>query len=213
MAVRVKICGLNDPAAVAAAAGATWAGFNFYPPSPRAVTPAVAGTLASALPEAVERVAVLVDPDDDLVRAVCDHLRPQVLQLHGKESPARVQALRAQARTQIMKVLPIAVADDFAAAEPYLGVADLIMFDAKPPRAGGSTLPGGNGRAFDWTLLAGRRWSRPWILSGGLDPANLAEAVATSGARAVDVASGVEDRPGVKSPDKIRAFLATARGL
>lgn len=213
MPVRVKICGLNDPVAVAAAAGATWAGFNFYPPSPRAVSPAEAGTLASALPDSVARVAVLVDPNDDLVRAVCDHLRPQVLQLHGKESPARAQALRVSSRTQIMKAIPIAAAEDFAAVEPYLGVVDLIMFDAKPPRAGSSTLPGGNGRAFDWTLLAGRRWTRPWILSGGLDAANLAEAVTTSGATAVDVASGVEDRPGIKSPDKIRAFLATARGL
>lgn len=213
MAVQAKICGLNAADAVAAAAGARWAGFVFYPPSPRAVTPVQAGALAAALPPSVDRVAVVVDADDELLRAVRDHLRPQVIQLHGRESPARATAVRALTGAAVMKALPIATAEDLAAAEAYAGAVDLFMFDAKPPRTEANALPGGNGRAFDWTLLAGRRWTRPWLLSGGLDAGNVAEAVATSGARAVDVSTGLEDRPGVKNPDKIRAFLATVAGL
>jgi phosphoribosylanthranilate isomerase len=213
MAVLVKICGLKAAAAVAAAAGARWAGFVFYPPSPRAVTPAEAGALAAALPDTVGRVAVVVDADDELLRAIQDGLRPQVFQLHGRESPARAAAIRASTGVAVMKAMPIASADDLDAAAAYLPVVDLLMFDAKPPKTEATALPGGNGRAFDWRLMAGRRWSRPWLLSGGLDAGNIAEAVTTSGATAVDVSTGVEDRPGVKSPDKIRAFLATVRGL
>ena len=213
MAIDVKICGLSTAESVAAATRARWVGFNFYPPSPRAVSPAQAGALAGGLPETVERVAVVVDPDDDLLRAIQAHLRPAVIQLHGRESPARAAAVRALTGARIMKALPVAGPEDVAAAEGFVPVVDLLLFDAKPPRTETTALPGGNGRAFDWTLLAGRRVNRPWLLSGGLDAGNVAEAVATSGARAVDVSTGVEDRPGVKSPDKIRAFLATVAAL
>jgi phosphoribosylanthranilate isomerase len=214
MSIVTKICGLNAPdAVVAAAAGARYAGFIFYPPSPRAVSPARAGELARALPAGVERVAVVVDADDEALRAIMAGLRPDIIQLHGREDARRAAAIREGLGVKVMKALPIAGAEDLDAADEFGAVVDLYLFDAKPPRTEPSALPGGNGRAFDWRLMAGRRWPRPWLLSGGLDAGNVALAVETSGAEAVDVSTGVEDRPGVKNPAKIRAFLAAVQAM
>ncbi len=214
MTVATKICGLNAPEAVAAVAGgARWAGFVFYPRSPRAVTPERAGQLAAALPDRVGRVAVVVDADDEALRAIVRGLRPDVIQLHGREDPRRAAAIKQEFSVQVMKALSVASAEDLDAADAFVPIVDMFLFDAKPPKTEVDALPGGNGRAFDWRLMAGRRWPRPWLLSGGLDEGNVADAVAASGAEAVDVSTGVEDRPGVKNPAKIRAFLAAVQAM
>jgi phosphoribosylanthranilate isomerase len=184
----------------------------FYPPSPRAVTPERAAKLCLAVPPSIRRVALFVDADDAAIETVLAAAPIDLLQFHGGESPARVAEARGRFGRQVMKVIPIAESDDVAAAARYDGVADRLLFDAKPPRRAGA-LPGGNGLAFDWQLIAGHRWRTPWMLSGGLTAELLPEAVRVSGAEAVDVSSGVERRPGVKDPDKIRAFLKVARGL
>ena len=211
--ILVKICGVNDAAAARAAgeAGAWMIGFVFYPPSPRAVTPARAAELARDLPEGVVRVALLVDADDALVDAVAATGVVDVLQLHGHETPARVAAIRARTGLPVMKALAVAERADVEAAAAYDGVADRILFDAKPPKGMAGALPGGNGLSFDWRLLDGLALATPWMLSGGLDAGNVASAIRLTGARAVDASSGVEDLPGVKSPDKIRAFVAAAK--
>jgi phosphoribosylanthranilate isomerase len=207
---RVKICGINSSAAARAAARADFAGFNFYPPSPRHVTPARAASLSKHLARSVKRVAVLVDADDAQIRDVIDTLRPHFLQLHGKETPARVAEIRRAFKVKVIKALGISTKADFKRVEPYLAVADALLFDAKPPKRKGA-LPGGNATSFDWKLLAGKKWKRPWLLSGGLSPKNVAEALRISGATAVDVSSGVEDRVGHKSPARIAAFIDAAR--
>lgn len=211
MPVEVKICGLNAPDAVRAAATADYAGFVFYPRSPRHVTPQLAASLAAELPASVRRVALVVDPDDALLQTILAGFRPQLLQLHGSETPERVAAIKAAHGLPVMKAIPIREAGDVAAAERYLAVADRLLFDAKPPNRPGA-LPGGNAESFDWTLLAGRRFALPTMLSGGLTAANVAEAARLTGVDAVDVSSGVEDRPGVKNPSKIKAFIEAARG-
>jgi phosphoribosylanthranilate isomerase len=206
----VKICGINSPAAARAASRADFAGFNFYPASPRHVTPARAARLAAQLPRRVKRVAVLVDPDDAQLRDVVDTLQPDYLQLHGQETPARVAAIRRAYKVKVIKALGISTKADFKRVEPYLAVADALLFDAKPPKRKGA-LPGGNAVSFDWALLAGKSWKLPWLLSGGLSPDNVAEALRIAGAPAVDVSSGVEDRPGHKIPARIAAFIDAAR--
>ncbi len=215
MPIEVKICGVNSPAALAAAveSGADYLGFNFYPPSPRYVTPERAREIGSHAPESVTKVGVVVDLDDAALAAILARAPLDMWQLHGREDPERVAEIRARFGLPVMKVVRIAGADDVAAAEAYCGAADRLLFDAKPPKDMTGALPGGNALALDWRLLAGKAWPLPWMLSGGLDAENLAEAVRTSGARAIDVSSGVEDAPGTKSPDKIRAFLSAARGL
>jgi phosphoribosylanthranilate isomerase len=211
MIAQVKICGLNSAEAVAASieGGASYLGFNFYPRSPRAVAPEEAARLARTVPPGVAKVAVVVDADDATLDAIVAALAPDILQLHGKETPERVAAIKTRSDRQVMKALSVATAADAARAEAYAETADLMLFDAKGPPCG---LPGGNGLPFDWDLLKGARWSLPWFLSGGLSPENVAEAIRVTGAERIDVASGVEDRPGVKSPEKIRRFLAAARG-
>ena len=213
MPLEVKICGINTPAALDAAAGADLLGFMFFPKSPRAVTPEQAADLAARLKPGVKRVAVMVDPDDALIAEVTGRVPLDFLQLHGSEAPRRVAEIRARTGLRVIKVVKVATAEDIEAAETYTEVADRLMFDAKPPKTMTEALPGGNAIAFDWRLLAGRTWPKPWMLSGGLDAGNLAEAVEISGARLVDVSSGVEDRPGLKSPEKIAAFLEKARSL
>ncbi len=215
MSVEVKICGVNSPAALAAAVegGADYLGFNFYPPSPRYVTPEAAREIGSRAPESVTKVGVVVDLDDAALAAILARAPLDMLQLHGRESPERVAEIRARFGLPVMKTVRIAGADDVAAAEAYCSAADRLLFDAKPPKDMTGALPGGNALALDWRLLAGKAWPIPWLLAGGLDAENLAEAVRTSGARALDVSSGVEDAPGRKSPDKIRAFLTAAKGL
>jgi phosphoribosylanthranilate isomerase len=214
MSVAAKICGLANEEAVAAAieGGAAYLGFVFYPPSPRAVSPACAAALCAAVPVSVRRVGLFVDADDSAIAAALDAVPLDILQFHGREGPERVAEVKTRFGRPVMKAIAIAAAADVAAAALYEDCADLLLFDAKPPRRDGA-LPGGNGLAFDWHLIAGRRWRLPWMLSGGLTAALLPEAVRISGARAVDVSSGVERRPGDKDPEKIREFLAVARGL
>ncbi len=214
MSVEVKICGVNAPEAVAAVVegGADYLGFAFYLRSPRYVTPAAAHELAAQAPARVVKVGLAVDLDDAALAAILEAVPLDLWQLHGGESPARVAQIKERFGLPVMKVVRIAGPADVTAAEAYLRVADRLLFDAKPPKEMTDALPGGNALAFDWQLLAGRSWPVPWMLAGGLDPENVAEAIRVSGARTVDVSSGVEDRPGLKNPDKIRAFLAAARG-
>jgi len=160
----------------------------------------------------VQRVGLFVDADDRAIATVLDRASLDLLQFHGDETPERVAEAKARFRVPVMKVVAIAGPEDVAAASRYEDVADMLLFDAKPPRRA-DALPGGNGLAFDWQLIAGRKWRLPWMLSGGLNAALLAEAVRISGASAVDVSSGVERRPGEKDPAKIREFLAVARSL
>ena len=214
MSVATKICGLNSEAAVAAAVagGAAYVGFNFYPPSPRAVEPVRAAELCAAVPSGLQRVGIFVDTDNDTIREVLAVTPLDILQFHGRESPERVAAARARFQRPVMKAISIAGPDDVLTAERYEDAADMLLFDAKPPRRA-DALPGGNGLAFDWQLIAGRTWRLPWMLSGGLTAELLPEAVRISGAAFVDVSSGVERRPGDKDPDRIRDFLAVARSL
>lgn len=214
MAIAVKICGLNDPGAVAAAVegGATMLGFVFYPPSPRAVLPEAAARLTAGVPRDVARVALLVNPDDETLDRVLAAFPADIVQLHGSETPRRVGEVKALVCRPVMKAIRVATAADVDAARDYADAADRLLFDARPPKQPGA-LPGGNGAAFDWRLLEGRRWPVPWVLSGGLDAGNVAEAVRVTGARAIDVSSGVEERPGRKSPARIAAFLKAAAAL
>jgi phosphoribosylanthranilate isomerase len=201
MVIEAKICGVNSLAAVEAAAGggAGLIGLNFYPPSPRAVTPEEAAQLAGQAPPGITRVGLFVDPDDDQLAATLAKVPLDLLQLHGGESPRRVAEIRARFARPVMKVIKLAKEEDLAAVPAYANAKNV--------------LPGGNALAFDWQLLAGKRWPKPWLLAGGLTADNLAEAVRTSGAPGVDVSSGVEDAPGRKSPAKIAAFLAAAKAL
>jgi len=214
MSVAAKICGLSSGEAVKAAVvgGAAYLGFVFYPPSPRAVTPAKAALLCAAVPTGISRVGLFVDADDDTIGAVLAETQIDVLQFHGHESPERVAAAKLRFARPVMKAVAIAGPEDVLNAARYEEVADLLLFDAKPPRRP-DALPGGNGLAFDWSLIAGRSWRREWMLSGGLTAELLPEAVRISGATVVDVSSGVESRPGEKDLDKISAFLAAARAL
>jgi phosphoribosylanthranilate isomerase len=212
--IATKICGLSTAAAVraAVAGGAEYLGFVFYPPSPRAISAAEAARLCAVTPPGVARVGLFVDADDATIEAVLSAASIDILQFHGGESPGRVAEARARFGRPVMKAVPVGGPADLPIAVRYQDVADLLLFDAKPPSRP-DALPGGNGVPFEWELLAGRGWRRPWFLSGGLIAETLPQAVRSSGARAVDVSSGVERRPGVKDPDKIRAFLAAARGL
>lgn len=215
MALETKICGLSDPESLAAAVagGAGFVGFVFFPKSPRNVAPSLAASLAARVPEGVVKVGLLVDPGDQELSEILRQVPLDLIQLHGSEPPQRVAEIRGRFGKQVMKVVKIATREDLAEVQAYEPVADRLLLDAKPPKAMKNALPGGNAVAFDWRLLSGRRWSRPWMLAGGLKEANLAEAVETSGARAVDVSSGVETAPGRKDPALIRAFLERARSL
>lgn len=204
----IKICGLTDHDAVAAAVegGATHLGFVFFARSPRAVEPWEAADLCDGLPEDVDVVGLFVDPTDDEINAVMQQVRLTLLQLHGSESPERVEAVRQEFGMPVMKAIGVSGPDDLEAAKAYLGVADMLLFDAKPPKD--SDRPGGNATAFDWSLMTG--WTdreTPWLLAGGLTPATVAEALRASGAPGVDVSSGVERAPGDKDPALIAAFL------
>jgi phosphoribosylanthranilate isomerase len=211
MTVEVKICGLRDLLAIEAAvtAGARFVGLNFYPPSPRSVSVELARELARAIPAEILKVGVVVDADDALIDAVAATVGVDMLQLHGAETPARASAVAARSGKPVIKAIAVADAGDIAAAHAYLGTVQWLLFDAKPPSLA-NAMPGGNALAFDWTLLAQARWPVPWMLAGGLNPENVGDALRLSGARAVDVSSGVESRPGIKDPDRIRAFLAAA---
>jgi phosphoribosylanthranilate isomerase len=212
MTMKVKICGLTTPEAVAAAHDADFAGFIFYPPSPRFVTPEKAAELAKAIK--LPAVAVTVDADDALLTEIVKVLKPAYLQLHGGESPARVKEVKGRFGLKVIKAIPVASGDDAARAHAYEDAADMLLFDARPPRfnvMGG--LPGGNGIAFDWNILANRSFALPWLLSGGLTVGNLAEAVRVTGAKMLDVSSSLESAPGVKDPALVREFIQKARKL
>jgi phosphoribosylanthranilate isomerase len=209
--IRVKICGLKTLADIAAvtAARAAYGGFVFFPKSPRHLTLEQALPLMLAAPPGLCKVALVVDADDAMLDALTAALPVDMLQLHGHEPPARVAEVKARYGLPVMKAVGVAEAGDLAQVMDYALVADQILVDAKPPK--GSALPGGNGLAFDWRLVAQRRWLRPWMLAGGLTPDNVAEAVRLTNARQVDVSSGVESAPGVKDVAKIAAFADAAR--
>jgi phosphoribosylanthranilate isomerase len=215
MTVSAKICGVNAPEALAAAVagGASHIGLNFYPPSPRYVAPSDAAALAAGTPPEVCRVGLFVDADDDTLGAALDAVGLDLLQLHGDESVERVSAVRQRFGVDVMKAIRVAGPDDIAQAGAFAEVADWLLFDARAPADMAGALPGGNALSFDWKLIAGRSWPVPWMLSGGLDVANVAQAALVSGAPVVDVSSGIEDRRGHKSPAMIAAFLALVAGL
>lgn len=205
MSIEVKLCGLNTPEAMDAAvsAGADMIGLNFYPPSPRAVTTEEGARLAQRAGARVRKAGLLVNPDDELLIRVTQSVPLDLLQLHGEIPAERVAEIRARFGLPVMLALPIAREEDFDAVTPFEPVADRFLFDAKPPKTMKDALPGGNAISFDWQLLAGRSFRRPWMLAGGLTTDNLAQAVQISGAKAVDTASGVEEAPGKKSVEKI----------
>ena len=208
---RVKICGLTRPehVAVAAEAGAGYVGFVFFPKSPRHLSIEAARDLAIEVPIGVAKVGLVVSPTDAELDAILEAVPLDMIQLHGKETPERVAEVRARTGLPVMKAVGVAEAADLEQLPAYEAVADQILVDAKAPK--GADLPGGNGLSFDWRLIAGREWSKPWMLAGGLTPENVAEAVRLTGAAQVDVSSGVESAPGVKDEGLIRAFIAAAR--
>ncbi|MDP4992017.1 MAG: phosphoribosylanthranilate isomerase [Marivita lacus] len=210
--IRVKICGLTRPEDVIAVAeaGAAYSGFVFFPKSPRNLSIDAARALALDVPVGVAKVALVVNADDALLDAITDAVPLDMLQLHGDEPPERVSEVRARYGLPVMKAVGVADAEDVAALDAYSEVADQILVDAKPPKH--ADLPGGNGVSFDWRLIAARRWSVPWMLAGGLTPDNVAEAIALTGAKQVDVSSGVEAAPGVKDAVLIRDFVTATRG-
>jgi phosphoribosylanthranilate isomerase len=214
VSLAVKICGLSTADAIeaAVAGGAAYIGFVFYPKSPRHVTVSRAADLARLIPSRTLRCGLFVDADEATISAVLKAVPLDLLQLHGQETPERCAALRERYRRPVMKAIGIAGPEDLARAESWVGSVDRLLFDAKPP-PGPAALPGGNGIAFDWRLLSDRSWPVPWMLSGGLAAGNLREAVRATRAEAVDVSSGVETAPGIKSAALIREFLAVAKGL
>ncbi|MFT4742493.1 MAG: phosphoribosylanthranilate isomerase [Yoonia sp.] len=208
---RVKICGLRDNTGLTAAvdAGAAYVGLVFFEKSPRYVSFEQAAALAIATPVGVAKVGLVVNPDDATLTALLDQVPLDIIQLHGAETPARVAEVRARYGLPVMKAIGVAGADDLTQISAYEAVADQILLDAKPPRD--ALLPGGNGHTFDWSLIAGRLWTKPWMLAGGLTIDNVASAVAQTGARQIDLSSGVESAPGVKDPKLIAQFVAAAQ--
>jgi len=215
MGVRAKICGLNDPISVSAAidGGASHIGLVFFPKSPRAVTPAQARDLAEQISGPVQVVGLFVDPDDALLEDVLAHVDLDLLQLHGNETPMRVEEIKSRFGKPVMKALKIATKEDLNAASDYLSVADMLLFDAKAPKDMKNALPGGNGLVFDWRMLTNTDIPLPWMLAGGLDKDNVADAVQISGAKIVDTSSGVEEKPGKKDPVAIAEFLKTVHAI
>jgi phosphoribosylanthranilate isomerase len=211
MSFLVKICGLStaETLDVALEAGADAVGFVFFPPSPRHLAYETARSLGVRVKGRAEKVALSVDADDATLAAAVEALHPDALQLHGRESPTRVADIKRRFGLPVMKAIPVETRADLAAVARYVGVADRLLFDARAPRE--ATRPGGLGKAFDWRLLENLDPGVPFMLSGGLDAGNVAEALRVTRASAVDVSSGVERAPGEKDPDKIRAFVRAAR--
>ncbi len=210
--IRIKMCGLTRPEDVAAAvdAGAHYVGFVFFRRSPRHLETDAAAALALATPKGIRKVALTVDAGDAELDALTSAVPLDMLQLHGQETAARVAEIKARYGLPVMKAIGISEASDLSLIDVYAGVADQLLIDAKPPK--GASLPGGNALPFDWSLIAGRRWLLPWMLAGGLTPENVAEAVQSTGARQLDVSSGIESAPGIKDADLMRAFGDAARG-
>lgn len=213
MSVQAKICGLSDERGLHAAmdGGASFVGFVFFRRSPRYVTLEQAAQLTALVERGIQSVGLFVNPTDADLEQTLNAVRLDMIQLHGKETPARVDEVRTHTGLPVIKALGISNACDVAEASAYEGHADWLMFDAKPPKD--ATRPGGNATAFDWTLLKSYTGKLPWFLAGGLTHRNVSEAIRTSGAQTVDVSSGVETKPGVKSPAKIRAFLKAVHSV
>ena len=211
MSVLVKICGITsaESADAAVRAGADFAGLVLHPRSPRHLAPEQATSLAARLRGRVRLVAMLVDPADEAIAAAIAAVKPDIIQLHGAETPARAGAIRSRFGVPVLKVISVADAADFADVPRFEDAADMLMFDAKPPP--GASREGGLGAAFDWQILKGRKFTRPWLLAGGLNAANVARALSLTQAPGVDVSSGVETAPGIKSPELIAQFTAAAR--
>lgn len=211
MAIQIKICGINsaDAADAAVRAGAHYAGLMFHPGSARNLAPQQAAGLAAHMRGRIRIVAVVADPADDMIASIVASVKPDMIQLHGRESAARTGAIRARFNLPIIKAFAIADAGDLANVASYDDAADMYLFDAKAPAS--AARPGGHGAAFDWSLMAGRSFARPWLLAGGLNAQNVARAIARTGAGAVDVSSGVETAPGVKDANLIGAFVTAAR--
>jgi phosphoribosylanthranilate isomerase len=211
MALMVKICGINSAEAADATvrAGADIAGFAFHSRSPRNVTLDQAVSLGSRMRARLKIAAFFCDPTDEAIAPVMNALKPDFLQLHGSETPARLAAIRARFGVALIKAIAIATPDDLAGIAAYEDAADMLLFDAKPPP--GASREGGHGVAFDWQILRGRRFSRPWLLGGGLTPENVARAIAACDPQGVDVSSGVESALGRKDPERVAAFVSAAR--
>lgn len=212
--IRVKICGMKTRADMEAAASAraAYVGLNFFAKSARSVSIAQAAALASEAPVGLAKVGLVVNPTDADLDAITGSVPLDMIQLHGQESVERVAEIKSRYGLPVMKVIGVAEAADLAPIDLYAQVADQIMIDAKAPK--GAKLPGGNGVAFDWQLLAGKKyWQAPWMLAGGLTPENVAEAIRKTGARQVDVASGVETAPAQKDADLMRAFVEAAQAV
>jgi len=211
MSISVKICGITSPDAIdaAVAGGAVYGGLVFHPNSPRFVTLEQGRVLADRMRGRLMIVALITDMEDAAIEALVKAVRPDFLQLHGGESARRTAYIRGKFGVPVIKALPVAEASDLAAAAEYENAADMLMFDAKPPR--GAQRPGGHGAAFDWKILSGRSFTKPWFLAGGLDPENVARAIELSGAEQVDVSSGVESAPGVKDATRITTFITNAK--
>ena len=210
--IAVKICGLitAEDIAAAAAAGARYLGFNFFPKSPRYVDLPTAAALAADVPLGVAKVALVVDADDAFLDALTAQVGIDMIQLHGQEPPERVAQVKERYGLPVIKAIGIAGPDDVAKIDIYARVADQLLIDAKAPK--GADLPGGNGIPFDWTLIANKKyWTVPWMLAGGLTVDNVAEAIRLTGAKQVDLASAVESSPGRKDPAKMRAFIKAAQ--
>lgn len=209
--ISVKICGLRTAEEVTAVAeaGASYCGFTFFEKSPRSVGVSRARDLALGAPVGLAKVALTVNADNAFLDALTAEVPLDMLQLHGSETPERVADVKARYGLPVMKAVGVADASDLPKLETYFPVADQILVDAKPPKGG--ELPGGNGLTFDWRLIAGRRWPVPWMLAGGLTPENVGAAIAMTGARQVDVASGVESAPGVKDLARVQSFVAAAQ--
>ncbi len=211
MPVKVKICGVRTPSIIAAAAdaGADYVGLVFFPRSLRHVAPDAAKALAEAAKGRIKTVAVMVDPEDALIDQVVGTVGPDMIQLHGGETPERAAAIKARAGVPILKAIPVGGASDVKEAAAFAGIADMILFDSKAPSASG--ISGGNGVAFDWQALCGMASREPFALSGGLHPGNVGEAIVKTGAALIDVSSGVESAPGEKDADLVRQFVAAAK--
>ena len=213
MTVEVKICGLDRPETVDGAvnAGAKMLGFVFYPPSPRNLTASAASSLTNRVPAGVKRVGLFVDPTDEMITTVLNQNVLDLIQLHGNEPPERVTEIKGITSLKVIKALKITEIRDLKYVSVYQGVAEWLMFDALAPKDMKGALPGGNALSFDWNILARANVPIPWILAGGLNYENVKEAMSTSGAKVVDVSSGVEKQPGVKCVEKIRSFIQAVK--
>jgi phosphoribosylanthranilate isomerase len=213
MSIAVKICGITSPDAIDAAvsAGAAYGGLVFHPKSPRFVTVEQAAVLATRMRGRLKIVALVADMDDAQLETLVKAVRPDFLQLHGAETAKRVAEIRGRFGVAVIKALPVADICDLDSVSDYEKVSDMLMFDARPPR--GAERGGGHGAAFDWKILAGRTFIKPWFLAGGLNPENVARAVVLSGAQQVDVSSGVESAPGTKDAVRIAAFINATKSL